>query len=373
MTTITLLWLKDMAWMSLLSFSFILLWNDRFMIIKEATACQQMTIEYDRLSFIHQPTTTRILPKRNYGDVLSFSSSSALYSPSTLTSSNTPRLTTTTSISVSPYDDDTAKLSSTPTSSSSSSSNPNSIDVRKQWLEKASKLRQEVELFENDPNRRKVLLGNINAIEKDIIVTDIADSVWTIRYRLSTTTTTDDEILQKTSASSSSTLPKYYAGQFNIQLSSNGYTQLLSTTTTNTMNDTKSSSSSPSLNIVKAWGWDIERSNDDPNDYLMFSIDVMVPVSTTGEVQQKRFYFQLKQNIDSNTKSINFEDGAITIKEDVVDVRKKEQNNNNNNGGLNRFFSSLFLPPRGILAQFQLVGYFIMKPTKSLSSSVSDQ
>ena len=80
----------------------------------------------------------------------------------------------------------------------------------------------------------------------------------------------------------------------------------------------------------------------------------------------------MKQSIDSKTKAITFEDGAITIKEDVVDVRTKEQNNNNN-GGLNRFFSSLFLPPRGILAQFQLVGYFIMKPTKSTSSSSSNQ
>jgi len=134
---------------------------------------------------------------------------------------------------------------------------------------------------------------------------------------------------------------RFYRGKVVLKFLRDGYTEIIE----------KQSLGGETSNIVKAWGWDIEESDDkDGREYLLFSIDV--DIEPNGERKRQRFYFQARQDKDTMSQAISLSKGTVTIKKDIL--RKDERWG---------FFS-----PGGILAQFRYVGDFIAKPTEATGS-----
>ena len=172
-----------------------------------------------------------------------------------------------------------------------------------------------------------------------IQVTDLNDSTWTISYRFSRQPQTDDTKNQENDV-----ILTNYPGTITLKFRSDGYTDILSTGT-----DDK-------LEIQKVWGWDKEYSKDDDEYYLLFSMDVLFPESSS-----ERYYFQARVDTETNSDGssiLKLSDGTVTVKRDVSERTK----------GVWGLFSVA-----GILTEFRQVGTFAAKPTTTTTSSEGSQ
>jgi hypothetical protein len=103
--------------------------------------------------------------------------------------------------------------------------------------------------------------------------------------------------------------------------------------------------------MVKVWGWDEEASPEDDQNYLLFSVDVVVPKTDPTKLanQKERYYFQARiDRSSSSDNSIQLQDGTVTVKKDVAEKT---------NGGWG------FFQVAGILTEFVYVGDFVAKPS----------
>ncbi len=147
------------------------------------------------------------------------------------------------------------------------------------------------------------------------------DSTWTLTYRFADRPESRDV--------TSPFERNLYNGKLTVIFLNDGYSEVVRHESTN-------------VKVQKVWGWDVERSNDDDNDYLLFSVDFVLP-----SIGKERFYFQARKSVDG-IGNISLAEGTITVKQDVVDSKASRW--------------SLF-SPRGILAEFRAVGEFIGKPS----------
>ncbi|KAG7354790.1 hypothetical protein IV203_004146 [Nitzschia inconspicua] len=176
--------------------------------------------------------------------------------------------------------------------------------------------------------------------------TELENSIWTISYRFSSQPPLENNDNYNKKDSNAMPFRTFYSGNFRIRLKDDGYSEYLST-------ELDFSSSKSDIRIVKIWGWDKETSNEDRQDYLLFSMDLKLPGSDPDLPNQtERYYFQAR--IDWGTpkgKSIlQLRDGTITVKKDVAEQTK----------GRWGLFNVA-----GILSQFRYCGDFIAKATTS--------
>ena len=210
-------------------------------------------------------------------------------------------------------------------------------------LEKAKSLRKEAQLLEetllrNNPSRKQSTQEEQQPLSKIVKVTKLEDSYWTVSYRFSSQPKDDDD--------DNIILPNY-SGKMMLHLRADGYSEYIvddddDETNNNNVNTNK-------LIIKKIWGWDKEYSNDDQQNYLLFSMDVEFPKSDPklgGSIE--RCYFQARiDNDDNKDTGITLNDGTVTVKKDIAEKTK----------GMWGLFQV-----GGILTQFRYVGDFIAKP-----------
>lgn len=203
-------------------------------------------------------------------------------------------------------------------------------------LDKALKLRQEAYELQNNLQKEK---GSRQQNENLSLpqYKDVKDSVWLLSYLFLAKPAPKDE---KSQQEQDGPWFSRFGGKLVIRFTTNGYTDFLSHNPVTTNKNNR-------LEVVKLWGWDLERSNNDGKDYLLFSMDAKLPDGT-----KERFYFQSRQIINDYNGEVSFEDGTVTIKQDVVQSGSK--------WGL---FS-----PQGILAQFRFVGDFTLRPSRDPTS-----
>jgi hypothetical protein len=216
-----------------------------------------------------------------------------------------------------------------------------------EWLNKAARLREEIRKLEaaaattRDSRDASAIVSSSRFVE----YTDIADSIWTVSYRF----TENPE--SETDSPEAAEIRRSFSGKMKVKFRNDGYTDLLS--------QESIGSTSSSIRIVKAWGWDIELSKDkkkdnaDDEEYVLFSIDVELPSSEDGTIPvdsiQQRYYLQARVQKDSQRAVLSILDGTVTVKRDIL--QKSNQ--------------WAFLSPAGILAQFRYVGGFIAKPASA--------
>ena len=131
----------------------------------------------------------------------------------------------------------------------------------------------------------------------------------------------------------------FFGGKLQLQFKDDGYTDIISS------GDTDSGGSNAAT-FQKVWGWDLETSEQDSLDYILFSADITLPppVSTS-----ERFYFQARVDKEGKDKGeISLQDGSVTVKRDV--------------GSPGGGWWGIFRGADGILAQFREVGGFRCKP-----------
>ena len=203
-------------------------------------------------------------------------------------------------------------------------------------LDKAKRLRQEAEELESNLRSKK---GGSKNIKEEIgttskkVYNDLKNSEWQLSYRFAS-----DAINRDKEDDSSSSKPVIYSGKVKIQLSEDGYTNVI---------PEGDSSSEGKLKFVKFWGWDEEISREDDEKYLLLSADVMLPSSDPIFSKKPiRFYFQTRIEKDRRSGEIFLDDGTVTLKKDIEPP-----------GGFWGVFNG-----GGILAQFRYCGEFIMKP-----------
>jgi hypothetical protein len=198
-------------------------------------------------------------------------------------------------------------------------------DERQRLLDKAKKLRDEAQILEGEVrNKPTPASSEPQTPAIPLKVTDLKDSTWKISYRFSSQPKDDEEDV---------VLPNY-SGKLTLLLKADGYSEIIST-------------ADDRLQIVKVWGWDEEYSQEDEQQYVLFSMDVQLPESDPKLPDTKeRYYFQAR--IDRTTGGeISLGDGTVTVKKDV-----SEKTN-----GMWGLFQVA-----GILTQFRYVGDFIAKP-----------
>ena len=242
-------------------------------------------------------------------------------------------------------------------------------DNRNDLLEKARQLRVEAQELEenliNDP-RKITQQSNKSSLPSSSTVvlppSELEDSVWTISYRFSAQPISDGEEDEdknrQNGAATTSTMyqqqqqQRFYSGKVTLKFKRDGYTELL--------DQANSRSVSSPLHIAKVWGWDKETSNEDDKDYILFSMDVVIPETDPDSPGQKeRFYFQARVNDDSSSSSspsrrLSLKDGTVTVKKDVSEKTSGWW-------GLFRV--------GGILTQFRYVGDFVAKPSSPKRST----
>ena len=203
---------------------------------------------------------------------------------------------------------------------------------RRDLLDKASKLRQEANDLEStldSATRRRP--GQEARGAPEPVYQSIPGSTWELSYRFS------DKPERK---EGTETAPRdFFAGKLTLCMKPDGYTDIV----------VHEPSGEKKVNILKAWGWDVETSSEDEKDYLLFSLDVKVPSS---DEEKTRFYFQARQDGADEATGVVLKEGTITIKQDIVESGRSP--------GLWGFFS-----PKGILAEFRYVGDFIARPSSS--------
>ena len=200
-------------------------------------------------------------------------------------------------------------------------------DASAEYLKTASKLRQEALELEKKLRKEKESTEPTPTEKIDLpspMYKEVKDSVWTLSYLFSSepkqrNTNEESEAVSAT--------PTRFGGKLTLHFKPDGYTDLVS-----------HQPDAGSLNIVKAWGWDLETSNEDDLEYLLFSIDVLLPSGS-----KERFYMQAKQEVNSG--EITLKGGTVTVKQDVTETGSR--------WGL---FS-----PKGILAEFRYVGDFVAR------------
>ncbi|GAX10594.1 hypothetical protein FisN_14Lh095 [Fistulifera solaris] len=192
-------------------------------------------------------------------------------------------------------------------------------------LKKAAALREEANRLEQSLKaNRPSKSSNIRPQPKAPPMTSyksMKDSTWTLTYRF-----VDRPESRDVTSPSERNL---YSGKLTVIFLNDGYSDVVRHESTN-------------VKVQKVWGWDVERSNDDDNEYLLFSVDFVLP-----SIGKERFYFQARKSVD-DIGNISLAEGTITVKLDVVDSKASRW--------------SLF-SPRGILAEFRAVGEFIGKPS----------
>ena len=231
--------------------------------------------------------------------------------------------------------------------------NNSNDDEQKNLLEKAKSLREEAKLLEQELQKDKSSRKISSSIEQQqqeqqqkqkIIITDLDDSLWVFKYRFSSQPKDDDN---DNNDNNDVILPNY-SGEMMIRLRGDGYSDNIS-----------SSSSSPEnnkLEIVKVWGWDNEYSNEDDQNYLLFSADIKFPKSDPklpGQVE--RCYFQAR--IETKPSSSSSKEEEITLHEGTVTVKKDVAEKTKGKWGLFKV--------AGILTEFRYVGDFIAKPAQN--------
>jgi len=214
------------------------------------------------------------------------------------------------------------------------------------WLEKASRLRKEVQEMETNIakgedrlQRREIpdlTSKSFKQIKNEIMYTSLEDSSWTMSYRFASEPTRKDN-------KDDSTPLTFYSGKFSIKLRGDGYTDIV---------DDEGFQNNSGLEIIKFWGWDSELSSEDNLKYLEFSADVLLPTSDSNHGasgKASRFYFNARIDEDPKTGVITFSDGTVTLKRDVEPP-----------AGVWGIFNA-----GGILAQFQYCGEFLCKAKES--------
>lgn len=185
------------------------------------------------------------------------------------------------------------------------------------WRDQAAQLRREIQEYEKEKS-----FNPIPQSASFVAPQNISDSCWQLTYRFNVGENNDDDANGQTTRES-------YGGTVNVKFLANGYTELLC----------QKFSGSRGATITKVWGWDIEVSPEDEQEYLLFSIDFKL----SGERSDQRFYFQARH---SQSPTVELAEGTITVKQDVVQ-----------NASRWPLFS-----PAGILAQFRFSGNFAAKP-----------
>lgn len=125
-------------------------------------------------------------------------------------------------------------------------------------LSKASRLRKEAEELEaqlRSTSTKKPAQSTTASSSSSSIVTPvykiIGDSYWTFSYRFATEPESDDE----------TTVSPKYGGKLTLHLKSDGFTDLIAH---------EPSVPNKALSVVKAWGWDLEKSEEDEKEYVLF-------------------------------------------------------------------------------------------------------
>lgn len=203
-------------------------------------------------------------------------------------------------------------------------------DDEESLLDRASKLRKEAELLEQQVSEKRLstAASTPRAIPAPKI-TQLDDSVWTLSYRFSSQPKDENEDV---------IIPNY-SGKLSLKLKQDGYSDLISHECTGNQ-----------LVISKIWGWDKEDSQkDDDGDYLLFSMDVTLPKTDPKLPSVKeRYYFQARIDKNLPTQEITLQEGTITVKKDISERTK----------GVWGIFSVA-----GILTEFRYVGDFSARPT----------
>lgn len=198
----------------------------------------------------------------------------------------------------------------------------NKNDETEDMLEKARKLREEATFLEEQIKPARQIFQGDESASKPVVYTDLSDSVWQVTFRVRDESSEDDAALQRKL--------KSVGGNAVIKLKSDGYTEII---------ENKDF-------FTKFWGWDEEKDADDKEkdiSYLVFSADCSDGLIEAGFDGGTRLYFNSRIDIGSNG-DISVNDGKITVKKEVQ------------SGFWGVFNSS------GILAQFRVIGDFIMKP-----------
>jgi hypothetical protein len=189
----------------------------------------------------------------------------------------------------------------------------------------------ETKLIQSNPNRRpETGLESTKALPS---YSDMKGSSWMISYRFS-------DQPEPRHDEEGSPRRTYYAGKLALYFRPDGYTEILSHEPISTKKST--------ISISKCWGWDVERSNQDEKEYVLFSINVGNLPESNGVV---RFYLQARQERIGNV--ICLKEGTVTVKQDYLDAQKMPS------------MWGVF-NPRGILAQFQACGNFVATPMQNL-------
>ncbi|KAL9178847.1 hypothetical protein ACHAXT_003978 [Thalassiosira profunda] len=162
--------------------------------------------------------------------------------------------------------------------------------------------------------------------------TEMGGSCWEITYRFAN----EPEAKEEKEGDKKKDNPprKFFGGKLQLQFKDDGYTDIISSGGTD----------SNAATFQKVWGWDLETSEQDSLDYILFSADITLPppISTS-----ERFYFQAR--VDKEGKDlISLQDGSVTVKRDIESP----------GGG----WWGIFRGADGILAQFREVGGFRCRP-----------
>jgi len=217
-------------------------------------------------------------------------------------------------------------------------------------IDRATKLRQEAadleaKLDEEGGSRRRKTADAAARIQQPAVVCDMKDSEWTFSYRFSDRPDDDDEEAESGKDTSPKPRRTFYSGKVGLKFRADGYTDLMFHEPRRTGGDNDDNC----VEIVKAWGWDVEPSDDDGKDYLLFSVDVRLPPSKDDDdltTEPTRFYFQARQENSGSDDSpvLVLKEGTVTMKQDITKSKSGPPG---------------FWGMRGILASFRYVGDFV--------------
>lgn len=208
-------------------------------------------------------------------------------------------------------------------------------------LERARQLREQAKAMEEDlrtnPTRPKPTSPSSSAGTTTVEYTKLEDSIWTLSYRFSSQPAPEED--GDNSKEKRIISPRtFYSGKLQTRLKDDGYSEQLSS-------DTASG-----IQIAKIWGWDQEMSNEDNQEYVLFSVDIKLPATDPDLPNQtERYYFQARVDQEKRLGGktiLQLRDGTITVKKDVAEQTK----------GRWGLFNVA-----GILSQFRYCGDFVAK------------
>ncbi|KAL7525709.1 hypothetical protein ACHAXR_001121 [Thalassiosira sp. AJA248-18] len=218
----------------------------------------------------------------------------------------------------------------------STPANNDNTDEVDQLRQTASKLRAEAQEAEKalESSRGTAASGEGTQYIKPVEYLDLRDSNWEITYRFANEPVSNND--DDDDKSENKPQRKFYSGKLQLQFRGDGYTDIVS--------PSGEVGTGSTAIFQKVWGWDLETSNEDSLDYLLFSADIALPppISTS-----ERFYFQARVDKEGKDKDVlSLQDGSVTVKRDVETPA---------GWGIFRGASS-------ILAQFRQVGEFRCRP-----------